>query len=250
MGWLAAACVIVLLVMLAGTANAVNIGGNTGHFDVTYTTGTADNKDDSSLLHTLEDAYDHVNGCFGTCPAHAEVIIVDDKAMDKVGGQVDSFSAWNTMFSAIILRQKTLKDNASLTVLAEHEMTHLAINEILFKKDPGDFHWMEEGICMVVSKEPLDDATVSKYIVGHGFLNTSEIADAVKDENCTTSKNGYMQSYSLIKYIVQRYGMKTIISLIQCPETSFEKAFNENTGQDFPVFYDEWESRVKKMAQN
>lgn len=248
MGWSAAACMIVLLVMLAGTANAVSIGDNTGHFAVTYTTGTADNGNDTSLLHTLEDAYEYVNGCFGTCPSHAEVIIVDDRAMDKVGGQVDSFSAWNKMFSAIVLRQKTIKDHASLTVLAGHELTHLAINEILSKKDPGDFHWIEEGICTLISKEPLDDTVVSKYIVGHGFLNTSEIADAVKDENCTVSKNGYMQSYSLVQYIVQRFGIKTVIDLIQCPETRFDKAFRQYTGEDFPVFYSEWESHVKKMA--
>ena len=242
------ACMIMLLVMLAGTANAANLNEKAGHFDVTFTTGTADNPDETGLLNTLESAYDYVNGCFGTLPGHAEVIIVDDKAMDELGEQVDSFSAWNKMISAIILRQKTLKNNASLTVLAEHELTHLAINEILSKKDPDEFHWMEEGICMVISKEPLSDANVSKFIVSHGFLNTSGIADAVKSENCTTSKNGYMQSYSLIKYIVQRYGLNTVISLITCPETDFEKAFRQSTGEDFPSFYNEWEKNVKKIA--
>jgi hypothetical protein len=248
MRWLGTACIIVLLLMLAGTANAVNVGEKPGHFDITYTTVTTEKVDDAGLLNTLEGAYGYVNGFFGTLPRRAEVIIVDDKAMDEVGGQVDSFSAWNKMISAIVLRQKTLKDNASLNVLARHELTHLAINEILCKKDAGDFHWVEEGICTVISKEPLDDATVSKYIVSHGFLNTVEIADTVKNENCTASKNGCMQSYSLVKYITQRYGIGAIIELINSPETSFEKAFMQCTGEEFPTFYKEWESDVKKMA--
>lgn len=249
MRWSAATCIFVLLVMLAGTANAVNAGERARHFTITYTTGSTHEMDDSSLLEVLGRAYDRVNGCFGTCPGHVEVIIVDDKAMDEEAGkQVDAFSAWNKMMSAVVLRQEALKNKSSLPVVVEHEMTHLAINDILHKKDPRDFQWMEEGICTLVSKEPLDEANVSKYIVSHGFLDTSNIPGAIKNENCSISKNGYMQSYSLVKRMVQRYGFDIIIDMLECPEAGLDEAFRQCTGEDFRTFYEEWEKDVMTAA--
>lgn len=240
-------CIFILLVLLAGASNAAN-EDRARHFTITYTTGSAHEMDDASLLDVLEGAYDHVNGCFGTCPGRVEVIIVDDKAMDEVGEQVDAFSAWNKVMNAVVLRQEALKNKSSLSVVVEHEMTHLAINDILHKKDPRDFQWMEEGICTLVSKEPLGEADVSKYIVSHGFLDASDILGAIKNGNCSISKNGYMQSYSLVEYIVRRYGFDAIMNILECPETGLDKAFLQCTGEDFPTFYKEWEDHVTATA--
>ena len=242
MRWPVVACI--LLMMLAGASNAA-----AGHFTITYTTGSAHEMDDASLLTVLERAYGQVNGCFGTCPGYVEVIIVDDKAMDEEAGeQVDAFSAWNKAMSAVVLRQAALKNGTSLPVVVEHEMTHLAINDILCKKDPREFQWMEEGICTLVSKEPLCDADVSKYIVGHGFLDAFDVLGAIKNENSSISKNGYMQSYSMVRRMVQRYGMSTVIDMLECPETGLDEAFRKCTGEGFPTFYEEWEKDVMAAA--
>jgi hypothetical protein len=108
---------------------------------------------------------------------------------------------------------------------------------------------MEEGICMAVSKEPLDDAEVSRYIVSHGFLNTSEIFSAIKSEDVSISKNGYMNSYSLVRYIVHRYGINILINMLECPDTSFDKTFRQYTGEDFPTFYNEWKDNIKTTSK-
>lgn len=248
MRWWAMACAFLLLAMTATTANAVNMGDSTRHFNVTYCDSRSNRMNNADFLSSLEESYDYVNGYFGSCPDHVEVIVIDDKDMDKFGKQVDSFFAWNQQMSAIILRQGTLKNRTLLPVIVSHEMTHLAVNDILCKKDPADFHWAEEGISMTISKEPLEDADVSKYIVSHGFLNTSEIFSAIKNENTSISKNGYMNSYSLVKYIEQRYGINTVINMLECPETSFDKAFKQYTGEDFQPFYAEWKKSVMTTA--
>lgn len=248
MKWWAVACILLLLAMSVAMASALDIRDSSDHFKVSYTDPLARPVNNDSLLDVLESAYGHVNGYFGTCPDHIEVIVIGDRDMDRVGRQVDSFFAWNQAMSAIVLRQGTLKNTTMLPVIVSHEMTHLAINNILSHKDPAEFHWMEEGICMAVSQEPLDDADVSKYIVAHGFLNTSTIFGAIKSENCTVSKNGYMNSFSLVKYIVQRYGLDTVIHMLECPENSFDTAFQENTGEDFGHFYNEWKNDVIKAA--
>jgi len=248
MKWGMVACILLLLVMPVAMVNATGLGDNSRHFNISYADLRARPMDSDNLSTVLESAYDHVNGYFGTCPDRVEVIVIDDKEMDKIGKQVDSFFAWNKQLSAVILRQGTLKNDTLLPVLARHELTHLAINNILDNKDPKEFHWMEEGICMVVSQEPLDDADVSRYIVSHGFLNTSATFAAIKSENCSISKNGYMNSFSLIRYMAQRYGIDTVINMLECPETDFNRAFRQNTGEDFEAFYDEWKNSVTETA--
>jgi hypothetical protein len=249
MKWWAVACILLLLSMPVAMASALDIGDSSEHFKVSYTDPLARPVNNDSLFDVLESAYDHVNGYFGTCPGHIEVIVIGDRDMDKVGKQVDSFFAWNQAMSAIILRQGTLKNKTLLPVIVSHEVTHLAINDILSHKDPEEFHWLEEGICMAVSREPLDDANVSRYIVGHGFINKSAIFTAIKSENCTVSKNGYMNSFSLVKYIEQRYGLDAVLHMLECPENSFDKAFQKYSGEDFGIFYDEWKTNVIKNAK-
>lgn len=245
----AVACILLLLALLAVTASAADTRESAGHFNITFSNGSAYNPENTSLDGTLEEAYGQVNWFFGSCPDHIDVIVLDDSDMDQVGKQVDSFFAWNKALSAIILRQRICKNDTQLPVISRHEMTHLAVNEILCKKDPSEFQWMEEGISMVVSKEPLDDADVSKYIVSHGFLNTSEIFSAIKSENVSVSKNGYMNSYSLVRYIVHQYGINVLINMLESPETSFDKAFRQYTGEDFPTFYAEWKDQVNRTKE-
>lgn len=238
MGWTAVSCTIALLLLLAGTA-----GADTGHFGLTFK--DCPDIGASGIPAVLETAYGQVNGLFGTCPGHVEVIIISDEAMDKVGRQVDSFSGWNKEFSAIVLRNKSIYDPPSLQVLAAHELSHLAVNEILSKKDPAEFHWMEEGICTLVSREPLNDTDVSRYIVEHGFLDTEGIYDAIKSEDCAVSKKGYMQSYSLVKYMQGRFGPDMVKKLLECPEESFDDAFQQCAGESFASFYESWKAHVK-----
>ncbi len=246
MKWPSAACTLILLLALAMPSFA---SAGQGHFTITYITNSASGSDDPCFLDALEKAYDCANGCFGTCPARVEVIVVDDEAMDKEAGeQVDSFSAWNMVMSAVVLRQTTLNNSTLLPIILKHEIAHLAINDILYKKDPREFQWMEEGVCTLFSKEPLSDKDVSAYIVGHGFLGVGDIYGAIKSENCTVSKNGYMQSYSLVRRMAQRYGKGAVLGMLESPEASLEEAFKKNTGEDFRAFYDEWKKEVTKRA--
>ena len=247
MGWMARSCILALIVFAACTTGAM-ASGSTGHFDITFK-GCPDTGD-PALISELEAAYGDVNSLFGTCPGHVEVVVISDGAMDRIGRQVDSFSGWNPEFSAVVLRDSTVNNSSSMPVLARHELTHLAINGILSKKDSTDFHWMEEGICTLVSNEPLNDREVSGYIVGHGFLDTAGIYDAIKSEDCAVSKNGYMQSYSLVKYMEKRYGIGIIKKLLESPDKSLDAAFRSNTGEGFASFYDDWKAGVKALARS
>lgn len=243
--WMAIGCIVLLLA--AGMASAAGVGETTRHFDITYgSTPQQTGADDTGQV--LERAYNVVNGLWGTLPDHIKVIVVGKKSMDQVGEHVEAFSAWNRESSSIVLRQETLKNKKSLEVVVEHELCHLGMNPILADKGGKEFAWMEEGICMVVSNEPFNDAKVSKYIVDKGFLSPSQITAAVDDDNYNVSKNGYMQSYSLVKYIEERYGIEAVVRMLKSPEKNFERAFEESTGEDFSMFYLEWQAYVRTTA--
>lgn len=237
MKWMALVCVLLLM--------AVGVGEKTDHFNVKY--------EDMKYLSpgtgkVLETAYHKVNGYLGTLPPSIKVVVVADEKMDKVGKHVEAFSAWNSQSSTIVLRDETVKDKQSLPVVATHEICHLGLNEILNNKEENGYSWMEEGICMVISDEPLDDVKVSRYIVSHGYLNTKEIGDAVDSNNYNVTKNGYLHSFSLCKYIAKTYGMKTLVDIVKSPGMSFDDAFFRYTGTDFKTFYEDWVRHVQKVA--
>jgi hypothetical protein len=243
--WIAFTCI--LLVLMAGMANATALGEKTRHFEIYYSEALPDGGH-SDIGRTLESAYSEIDGYLGTCPDFIKVLVVGKKTMDRVGEHVEAFSAWNTKSSTIVLREETLKDKKSLRIVAGHEICHLGLNNILANKDSKEFSWMEEGICMVLSREPFSDAKVSRLIMEKGFLTPSGIAKAVDSDEYGISKNGYLQSYSLVKYMVKRFGVSAVINMLKCPETDFEKAFFLYTGMDFGTFYRQWQAYVKSMA--
>ncbi|WP_254591402.1 peptidase MA family metallohydrolase [Methanocella conradii] len=243
--WMAFTCIF--LILTAGMANATALGEKTRHFEIYYSDALPDSGY-SDVGRALENAYSEINGYLGACPDSIKVLVVGKKTMDKVGEHVEAFSAWNTKSSAIVLREETLKDKNSLRIVAEHEICHLGLNNILANKDSREFSWMEEGICMVLSKEPFSDVKVSKFIMDKGFLTPAEIAKAVDSEDYSISKNGYLQSYSLVKFMVKKFGVSAVISMLKCPETDFEKAFILCTGVDFGTFYRQWQAYVKSTA--
>jgi hypothetical protein len=238
MKWMALACII--LVLLAG------IGEHTTHFDIKY----SDSKEFSSGVgRTLEDSYKVINSYFGNLPASVKVIVIDGDEMDNIGKHVEAFSAWNSKSSTIVLRDKTLKDLKSLSVVSKHEICHLALNDILSKKGGHEYAWLEEGTCMVLSNEPLDDVKVSKYIVSNGFMDLQGIAKAIDNNDYATCKNGYLQSFSLCKYIAGRFGVKTLINIIKYPSSDFNVAFQKCTGSRFEPVYNAWKSSVEAKSQ-
>lgn len=224
----------------------------TPHFDVSYNDAwpyfTV-----SKLGKSLENSYTCVNKYLGTCPDKIKVEVVRENEMDKIGEHVEAFSAWNDHTSAIVLRENTLKDKDQLEVVIKHEICHLGLNNILCQKGSGDtldsdFAWMEEGICMVISEDPLDDLKVSRYIVKNGFMTTDEIASAIESDDYTTTKNGYLQSFSLCKYMAAKYGVDMLVCIIKSPADDFDSAFKMCTGDDFDVVYKEWQSTVYRSA--
>lgn len=244
-GWMAVTCI--LLLMLSGTAAAMNVGETTRHFDVYYADPSIAGSNDG-VGQTLEKAYNEINGYLGTCPGRIKVLVVGKKTMDQVGEHVEAFSAWNNKSSAIVLRQETLGNKKSLKVVSGHEICHLGLNNILAMKDSKSISWMEEGTCMVFSKEPFSDAKVSKYILGKGFMTPSEIASAVNDDNYNVTKNGYMQSYSMVRFMVEKFGVDAVVNIFKTRETNFERAFMECTGTDYGTFYAQWQAHVKNAA--
>lgn len=248
--WMAVGCVLLVLlvgsVTLTAPAGAMSAGERTKHFSVYYANTPPEGV--TGVDKTLESAYSEVNGYFGNLPGQIKVLVVGKKAMDQVGEHVEAFSAWNKQSSTIVLREETIKDKKSMDIVVRHELTHLCLNDVLARKQSKDFAWMEEGVSMVLSKEPFSDVKVSKYILGKGFMSPKEIADAVASDSYSVSKNGYMQSYSLVKYMARRFGASTVVNILKCPETGFERAFMMYTGMDFGTFYSQWKAYVKNAA--
>ena len=101
---------------------------------------------------------------------------------------------------------------------------------------------------MVISKEPLDDVKMAKYIVANGFMDLPEIAKAIDNDEYAITKNGYLQSFSLCKYIAGRFGVQALINIIKSPSTDFQDAFRKNTGTSFRPVYEAWKDSVEAKS--
>lgn len=228
-------------------AHAARIGESTEHFSIRY--------DDIKVLspgtgRVLEDSYRAIDGYFGNLPETIKVVVISDKKMDEVGKHVEAFSAWNSKSSSIAIREDTLQNKKSLAVVVKHEICHLSLNEILSKKSHDDYAWLEEGVCMVLSSEPLDDVKVAKYIDSRGFMTTDEIAKAIDSKDYGTCKNAYLQSFSLCKYISEKYSKSALVDIVKSRDESFDSAFKRRTGIEFASCYEDWKSVVTRSAKS
>jgi hypothetical protein len=249
MKWMVLVCITIaaLALAMAPCQGAVAaIGEKTGHFTIKYDSPEAFTPGTGKVL---EDSYHKVNGLIGHLPSSIKVLIVDGGRMDDYGKHVEAFSAWNSRSSTIVLREETLKDKKSLGVVATHEICHLGLNSILQGKDAGEYEWMEEGICMVVSDEPLDDVKVARYIVSKGFMDLPEITRAIDCDDYSVCKNGYLQSFSLCRHITRIFGTDALIDIVKSPDPDFKRAFKTRTGVDFTAFYNGWKSMVRSRAR-
>lgn len=237
MRWMALVCIFLLM--------SVGIGERTDHFNIRY--------EDMQYLapgtgKVLENAYRAVDGYLGNLPASIKVVVVDSDRMDEIGKHVEAFSAWNHQSSTIVLRGDTIKNPDSLSVVVKHEICHLGLNDLLDTKNEDEYRWMEEGVCMVISGEPLDDVKVSKYIVRNGYMNTEQIGEAVDSSNYSVTKNGYLQSFSLCKFIAKTYGTDALVDILKSSSPSFEDAFYERTGENFDQVYIRWVKHVRAQS--
>ena len=216
--------------------------GQTTHFDIVF------NYDHVSInektTYIIEDSYRSINSYFGTCPDKIKVYIIGKEKMDQLGGYVQAFSSTRNDTNIIAIREETLKDSKSLSEVLKHEICHLAVNEIFHDKSEKQYQWMEEGVCMLFSGERLSDKKVAQYIVKNGFLDTKGITDAVDSKDYPVIKNGYFHSYSLCKFISDRYGEESLVKILKYPDDNFYTAFYEVTGDDFPMVYQKWKTSI------
>jgi hypothetical protein len=244
MKWLGIGCIILLAMAVAMTGVA-----QAAHFTISYSE-TMPFSMSSNLEDSLEGAYHDIQSYVGGVPDNVKIVVVSEDKMDKMGEHVEAFSAWNKKASAIVIREDTLKDKKELDVVLRHELRHLALNGILADKKGDDYEWMEEGICMVLSKEPLSDSRVAKYILEKGFLTPDGITSAVDSEDYPQAKNGYLQSFSLCKYIAGQFGPQTLVNIIKSRDPDFKRGFYYCTGVDFDSFYQDWKTNVARTVMS
>jgi hypothetical protein len=89
---------------------------------------------------------------------------------------------------------------------------------------------------------------VAKYIVSNGFMDLPEIAKAIDNDEYAICKNGYLQSFSLCKYIASRFGTQALVNIIKSPSPDFELAFRKVTGTSFQPVYNGWKASTEARS--
>lgn len=195
----------------------------------------------------MEPCYDHINGYFHALPEKISVEIIGQKTMVEIV-EAEAFSLNNV--DKIVFQDASLKNLKKFKGEINHELTHQAINNIFTEKNGKEYMWMHEGLAQIMGNDPcVPDLQGVIFIKKYGFIDLGDIYQEFHADTDNEIGNAYYQSYSLCKFILDRYGMDSLIDIVKSPEPRFTRGFEKVTGDDFETVYADWQRSITDESQ-
>ncbi|MFW9879175.1 MAG: peptidase MA family metallohydrolase [Candidatus Thorarchaeota archaeon] len=129
-------------------------------------------------------------------------------------------------------------DKESMLIASVHEMTHFFV----FKKATSDLPlWMHEGIaCYEAGQFNTKSLNHMLHVVSHNGIPSLELLSKYNSE-VFCNAGGYAFSYTLIKFIVQKWSFKTLLKLVQDYGN-----FEDIMGISFEEFESDWRKFISQ----
>ena len=127
--------------------------------------------------------------------------------------------------------------------VAVHEMTHVITARMLTQRIPT---WLNEGIALYESQtaENIREAllpNIEQNLIPT-FADLDITPDGSSDINTFVDHNGYEYSYTIVEFIVDRYGYDSLAALLHSPQD-----FTEIFGLNEDEFYGEWVDFIRQV---
>ncbi len=221
----------------------------TKHFEINYYCKNFTDKDEVCMLQiaqNLEDGWLRLTETYGVSFSDKKEVQIhrDLKQLhiamgmpDAPGWAVGGYS-YGKILTLSPLSQSTGYDNLVRSPL--HEYAHLMI----FKINPATPRWLNEGIAFYESKDHSKEWV--QLAVEHGALSgevpTLSYMDVGDDYRAFAARYGYQYMYTLVEFIIYKYGYEKLIALIKSPY-DFERVFSLSQEE----LWDEW---AEFLAEN
>ena len=226
----------------------------TKHFAVTYNIARHGRRL-NDVLKALEEAYTTVGDHLNIYPSnHVSVILcTETERLDYDQSNIRAAGTYSQKSIKAVLSPRTTFELPFLKVLFIHEYVHFLIDEILpdGKTIPW---WLHEGLAQYESQNlTLDsEAMMTEMAQQDSFIPVQILEKGIEAmEYRQLVQLAYAQAYSMVDYLVDRYGRDAIKMLLQdvSEGRSIEKALKKRR-VDYDAFETDWrlwlESRLKQ----
>ncbi|MBU1144754.1 MAG: BlaI/MecI/CopY family transcriptional regulator [Firmicutes bacterium] len=223
------------------------IYGNTIHYETQHFQFSGYNNQNyiRPLALSLEEYYEKVSTDLSIQLKRKQIIYIysTQKELHSALGY-ENGPSWLTAGQFWEIVHLTPKDNftgSNLEFGAFHALTQLLIYYI----NPRAPFWLLQGISAFESNWLSFDAIKKSIIELGDDLNRYSVMQISSDDDLFRIQHGYELTYSMIEYIVSRFGKKALLSLLKTPE---RLRFIFECSED--DFWDSWVDFVKLRYQH
>ena len=110
--------------------------------------------------------------------------------------------------------------------------------------------WFEEGICEYIAfgeevNKKLQELKKEQEIIPFEKMKRRYRLSLLEiDSNHPENNIAYQQSASLVGHIINKFGFKMILNILNSKEKKFYNSLKKETGLDFPKLVKEWENEI------
>ena len=214
-------------------------------FEIHYDQGVIDNEVYEIKQH-LMDCYRIIGQDFGYFPKHPIIVLLYKESEfrgirdvhDKVSGLFDG-----KIRIPVNLNKYSLE---KLKEILNHEFTHALIFDIAGNECPI---WLNEGLAVFEEKTDrmYEKVIMSKAAKNNNILSISQLNNSSVWRNSSLAPLAYSQSYFMVKYMIDRWGLYVINEIIKGIKngSSFESVLENKTNCSLTEFEQGWKKRVK-----
>lgn len=229
------------VVLKQGEAEASMAAKGTAHFTVRFETMAEDSGLRDEAQRILEASYDRVTGDLRHSPAKSiPVVIYGSKESYQSNTEIAGWAKahYNSGDGAIRIPVEGRRLNEKdLMSTASHELTHLVLDELSNHTVPS---WLTEGLAQI--EQDVDPDRQDSYLrrhLRHPRVPTPSMGMLARSMDASGDVHlSYVISWSMTRYIVEKYGMNSVLSTIDkmAKGSSFEEAF----AMDYATLQKEW----------
>jgi tetratricopeptide (TPR) repeat protein len=224
------------------------------HFTVKFE-GHEERRIADEVVRVLEEAYGEIGRSFSYYPDRSITVILYS---DQQFRDITRTPAWAGGFFDGKIRVPTEgagSHTEALNRVLYHEFTHAIVHALTEGHVPT---WLNEGLALNFEREAPPspsssgstqwDSPISGAIRANGLLSLDALHGSFLEMDQPTAQLAYAESYSAVKYLIDRYGMFAIQALLKdlSRQRDFSKAFEDRFFVSYREFQTEWQKGLSQ----
>ena len=213
----------------------------TFHFTIKFE-GREERNTADQVVRILEEAYGEIGKTFSYYPDNPITVILYS---DQQFRDITRTPSWTGGLFDGKIRIPAEGIGSSPEILNRvlyHEYTHAVVHAMAGSSVPT---WLNEGLALTFEKgDPASwDGILQGAVRAHGLIPLQSLHGPFISMDQETASLAYAESYSAVKYLIHRYGMFTIQTLLKdlSRQRDFAKAFEDRFFVSYTDFQSEWQ---------